>query len=403
MSAAATPAIGSPPPARTGGVPKHNNFDFLRLFLAALVVFSHSWALGLGSEDHEPFFQLTRHTIFGHGTTLGHLAVNGFFVISGYLITASWERRRSTLDYFKKRAARIYPGFIVCTVLCVFALPYLVMPNDAWRHAPPVWFALDTLRLHYESYPQDADGKSIAFLGNAYPGSTNGSLWSIPYEFWCYVGVAVLGVFGLMSRRASVLVIYVLSLLVAAVFSGWHIRFGGNVFGAVFGFPPFWARLLPFYLAGVVAWRYRDVLPFNALGGAIALIGLALTCAIPHGWSIGLPVFGAYLLLWICLEPKFPVLKTSRWGDWSYGLYLYAFPVQQIVVWQFGGSMDPWLLCAISLPVSLVAGAISWHVVEKWFLRAAHSVPNRAAVPSSDAVACLPVPCSIQSDGTESR
>jgi peptidoglycan/LPS O-acetylase OafA/YrhL len=377
--------LSTPAPLpRPTGVPKHNNFDCLRLFLAALVVVSHSWALGLGSEEGEPFFQLTRHTIFGHGTTLGHLAVNGFFVISGFLITASWDRRKSTLDYFRKRVARIYPGFIVCAVLCVFALPCLIMPTADWRHASPVQFVLDTLRLRYESYPQDASGKSIAFLGNAFPRSTNGSLWSIPYEFWCYIGVALLGTLGLMGRRAVVLVLYVMSLLVALVFSGWHIQFGGSWFGTVFGFPPFWARLLPFYLAGVVAWRYRDVLTFNSLGGAIALSGMAVTCVIPHGWSVGLPLFGAYFLLWLCLDAKFPVIKTSRWGDWSYGLYLYAFPIQQLIVWTSGGSMNPWLLLAISLPASLVAGALSWHLVEKWFLRAVHrETPVKPVTPEA--------------------
>ncbi len=378
MSAAAPPAAPSAPIPRPAGVPKHNNFDFLRLFLAALVVLSHSWALGVGSEAGEPFFRLTRHTIFGHGTTLGHLAVNGFFVISGFLITASWDRRKSTFDYFRKRFARIYPGFIVCAALCVFALPYVIMPTTDWRHASPVAFALDTLRLRYESYPQDAAGKSIAFLGNVFPRSTNGSLWSIPYEFWCYVGVALLGVLGLMTRRANVLVLYVLSMLVALLFSGWHIQFGGSWFGAIFGFPPFWARLLPFYLAGVVAWRYRDAIRYTPVGGAVALIGLAVTCAVPHGWSVGLPLFGTYLLLWLALESRFPVVKSSRYGDFSYGLYLYAFPIQQLIVWKAGGSMNPWLLLAVSLPASLIAGALSWHLVEKWFLRAVH----RAPVPS---------------------
>jgi peptidoglycan/LPS O-acetylase OafA/YrhL len=375
QSHAAIATLSTPVP-RPAGVPKHNNFDFLRLFLAALVVFSHSWALGVGSEEGEPFFQLTRHTIFGHGTTLGHLAVDGFFVISGFLITASWDRRRSTFDYFKKRVARIYPGFIVCAALCVFALPYLVMPHGDWRHAPIGRFLVDTARLYYESYPQGADGKSIIFADNVFPGrSSNGSLWSIPYEFWCYVGVAVIGMLGLMSRRSIVLALFALSLLTAAVFSAGHIQFSGNVFGTIFGFPPFWARLLPFYLAGVVAWRYRDVLQFNAIGGAVALIGLAVTCAVPHGWTVGLPVFGAYFLLWLSLESKLPVVRTSRFGDFSYGLYLYAFPIQQLIVWKAGGSMNPWLLLAISLPVSLIAGALSWHLVEKWFLRVAHRVP----------------------------
>ncbi|MFT3788727.1 MAG: acyltransferase [Tepidisphaeraceae bacterium] len=371
MTATASASQTQPQPgAQSAAVRNHrkNNFDFLRLFLAALVVLSHSYAIGVGSEAGEPLARLLRHRIFDTHVTFGMLAVDGFFIVSGYLITASWERKKSTLDYFHKRVARIYPGFVVCAALCVYALPPLVMSGD-WHTAPPHKFLFDTARLYFTSYPLDADGRSIIFLGNAHPRTSNGSLWSIPYEFWCYIGVALLGVFGAIRRSSALVTVFVIAVLTSFVFSLANIQFGGSWFGKVFGFPPFWARLLPCYLSGMVLYRLRDTLKLTPMGGLISTLGLVVLLFVPHGWSIGLPTFGAYLLLWLATEQRLPHLNVTRFGDWSYGTYLYAFPIQQLLVFYNGGRMNPLWLCAIALPLSLLAGALSWHAVERWFVK----------------------------------
>ena len=97
--------------------PRENNFNFLRFALAVLVLFSHSFSLIHGGDRWDWLYILTRGQVFGGG-----LAVDGFFIISGSLILQSWLRSLSAGDYLRKRALRIYPGYLVCALLCIFVV-----------------------------------------------------------------------------------------------------------------------------------------------------------------------------------------------------------------------------------------------------------------------------------------
>src|ERR1700722_2670887 len=150
---------------------KENNFDFLRLALAVLVIFSHSFPLGAGSEIHEPLRVLT------HGEmTFGAFAVDLFFVMSGFLIAGSAERSGNMGSFLKKRVARIYPAFVVSAILMVLIVLPLSGGTFAEAHWPArLWdFTLQTFRLqafHVEG----------AFAHNPYPSVLDGSVWSIQY------------------------------------------------------------------------------------------------------------------------------------------------------------------------------------------------------------------------------
>ena len=174
---------------------RENNFDFMRLSLAVLVIYSHGYALGLGSEANEPFVRWTGGQVSG-----GAIAVDAFFVMSGFLIAASAERSRGVLRFLKKRFARIYPAFVVAALITAI----LIVPISGGRFVFSGWigraadFAWATFRLVEFSYVG-------VFAGNPYPNVINGSTWSIAYEFWCYIGVAVLMSSGLLRRRALVL------------------------------------------------------------------------------------------------------------------------------------------------------------------------------------------------------
>ncbi len=352
---------------------RRNNFDFLRLFLAILVIYSHSYALGLGNEDGEILFRALRVKLFGLHMTLGALAVGGFFIISGFLITMSWDRRRSVWDYFKKRIARIFPGFLVAAALGAYLVPIYAGSSGT---VEPSRFIAGAARLI-------AVENRGAFPTNIYPAATNGSLWSIPYEFWCYIAVAALGLSGLIARNSVLVVMFVASLAIAfaMAITEWNPASGtpARVFGVLsktIGDPVFWARLAPFYLAGVVAHRCRRHIPLNGRVATIALLLLIAAAFVPAGWAVALPVCGAYLIFWFAFHPSIPSIPAARFGDLSYGTYLYGFPIQQTCVMLAGGSMHPLALLAASLPLSLLAGALSWHGVERWFLRSRKSNSN---------------------------
>ncbi len=223
-------------------------------------------------------------------------------------------------------------------------------------------FVVQTLRLqefHYEG----------AFPGNPASGAINGSVWSIQYEFWCYIGVAFLGMTGLLRSSRWLIGIFAGSLAMSLLFAVFKWKLGGGFLGVVFGYPPLWTRLLPMYMAGVVFYRLRGHVTLRSSWIIAACISLAIAAVLPYGWTIVFPIAGTFLVLTLAFHRAVPLHGWSRYGDFSYGAYLYAFPVQQLVMRFIGHPVPPWELFFLAVPLSLMCAFMSWHLVEKWFLR----------------------------------
>ncbi|MBV9743100.1 MAG: acyltransferase [Acidobacteriia bacterium] len=350
-------------------VSRRNNFDFIRLCLAVAVIFSHSFPLGTGLEASEPVAVLT------HGqTTAGAIAVDLFFIMSGYLITASFENSASPWRFLEKRIRRIYPGFLAAMLVSVGVVVPLASARlgGAGLTDQFVNFFGNTLRLREFA-------SSGGFAHNAFPGALNGSVWSISYEFWCYIGVLLLGVFRVLGRRRLMALIFWLSWATSIVVAIRDWRPGNSIPGMIFGYPPFWARLLPMYLSGVLFYIYRRQIALTWRGLVIAGATLALACWIPFGWTLVFPLAGAYLLFAAAFTASGRFSGFAAHGDFSYGTYLYAFPIQQILLQALGGRANPYLLFAAATPISLVVAIGSWHCVEKRFLRSNRRIASVAA------------------------
>ena len=347
---------------------RHNNFDFIRLCLAVTVIFSHSFPLGTGVETSEPVSVLTHGQI-----TAGAIAVDLFFIMSGYLITASFQNSSSPWRFLEKRIRRIYPGFSAAMLVSVLVVVPMASATLTGRALADrlLNFAGNTLRLTEFS-------SSGGFAHNAYPGALNGSVWSISYEFWCYIGVLLLGIFGVLGRRRLVALIFWLSWVASIVVAIRNWRPGISILQMIFGYPPFWARLLPVYLSGVLFYIYRDKIAITRRGVIVAGSVLALACWIPFGWTVVFPFAGAYLLFAAAFAPRVPFSGLAARGDFSYGTYLYAFPVQQLLVQALGGRANPYWLFAAATPIVLLMAIGSWHLVEKRFLRASRRVASMA-------------------------
>lgn len=345
---------------------KENNFDFIRLMLAILVIFSHSYPLGAGSESNEPVRRLTHDQ-----TTAGGIAVDLFFVISGFLITASFVRSSSVWKYFQKRVCRIYPGFIAVMLLSAWVLlpaigGHVSGGSLASQFANFSGHTATLVEFKYEN----------AFITNPYPLAVNGSAWSISYEFWCYIGIALLGVAGLLRQRAVILGLFLTSVVVSCLALDSNLNVGTSHFVHIvsrgffllFGVPSNWARLGPLYLAGTVAYLYR---PFFKLRWSWAIASLLLllgACWVPWGWAAVFPFAGSYLTLFVAYFPALRLHNWARYGDFSYGTYLYAFPVMQILMRWIGHPVSPVLLFIPATFITLGVAGLSWHGVEKWFL-----------------------------------
>lgn len=329
-----------------------NNFDAIRFGLAALVIFSHSFPLLSGSNATEPLYRLT-----GGQASLGGVAVEGFFILSGFLVTHSWARSDGIRAFLLKRARRIYPAFAVLSILSLLLvvpvacrIPFGTLPDG------PLWREAASLALLRGVEPPGA------FPQNSIH-AINGSLWSIPKEAGCYVGTAILGLAGALRRRACVPALLIAAILASLAFRIWNLSYGA-----------LWAHVLPYFLAGMCVYLYRDRIPITTRGAALALLAFVPATLVPHGWAVAAPLAGAYLLFWLGFNRTLGLHGWAKHGDFSYGMYLYAFPLQQLIVQEIGPT-SPLALFALSLPASVAMGALSWHGVEKWFVRHRVKVP----------------------------
>jgi peptidoglycan/LPS O-acetylase OafA/YrhL len=321
----------------------YDNFALIRLALAVAVVVSHAFSVSIGSTRFEPLFAMT-------GFTLGEHAVNGFFAVSGFLVTMSFERR-GWRRYVLARSLRLAPGLVVAT-LAVVALGAALtrLPAAEYWREPSLWrFILRTLTEFKSSAPLPG-----VFEANPYP-FPMGTVWTLKYEVFCYIGVLVLGVSGLLQRRIATLV------LVAGLFAGLV---------AVDAFAPNAServhttlRLgLAFSIGGCLyVWRDR------AKVSTVAVAVLALATALLHTSPLYKALLFAaesYGVLWLALMPGLSHPALALRHDFSFGTYLYGWPVQQTVV-HFVPTAGALFLLVPSLVVTLGVAAFSWFFVER--------------------------------------
>jgi peptidoglycan/LPS O-acetylase OafA/YrhL len=323
---------------------RRNNFDALRLCAALSVVVTHAFLLGEDSLDHDPLMRLT-----GGQCPLGVAGVFVFFIISGFLVTGSWEATRSVPRFLMKRALRIYPGLALCLVLLAFVLgpaatslppgDYLADPGGYLYVAANLLMNVDVNSLPAVRFTDFAAGQVV-----------DGPLWSLPNEVLMYLMVAALGGLGLV--RAGVIGVLMAAGLVGVVLD----TSAGNALPG----QALW--LLPFFASGMALYKLRAA---PILRGRYALVALAgLGASIPLNLFIfGFAVFGGYLVIYLAFAGRI-VIPATRFGDLSYGLYIYGWPVQQVVVRALGGAAPWWQVLALALPVVLVLAALSWRLVE---------------------------------------
>lgn len=337
---------------------RKNNFGFLRLLFAAMVVVSHSPELLDGNRSREI---LTR--LFGT-MSFGEVGVHGFFIISGYLITKSFIESRSTASYLSKRFLRIFPGYLFSFAFCVLLVAPFVDGGNSILSVPVLrhlFFQAITLK------PPDVPG---VFQGLPYP-ILNGAMWTIAYEFRCYLAAASIGLLGLYtSRYRAVLLISLIALLmlnVTGAVHGFH-----TVHDDIVGSPQQTVEFSGIFGMGAIYYLFRDKVPLTnpgALLAAVLLIALLFSHALA---GTAFTIFGGYLILWFAFKAR--VVSLSRFDnkvDISYGLYLYAWPIQNLIVW-IDRTIDPWLLCCMSIFCAGVLGYASWMLVEKPMLRFAY-------------------------------
>lgn len=341
-----------------------DNFLALRLVAATLVIYGHSWPIGNRTGVVEWLSRVW-------GVFSGTVAVNAFFFVSGFLVTMSWTRRGSLRSFARARLLRIYPALLTCVVFCAFGLGAAVtrLPPSAYFASARVYrylLADGTLA----SLQYDLPG---VFETNRYGSAVNGSLWTLPAELQMYGWVAALGMIGALGSRRRFAV--ALACLVAVgTMPGHRIPLVSSEIYSGFS---------AFFAAGAACWMFRDRIPVSGVLLA-ALVALCVAARPTRAYAPAFAATTAYFCLWFVFLPR--RRREQRAADYSYGLYLYGFPMQQLVAWRWP-DMGPWPLFAMSLPPALLLAAASWHWIEKPALklreRAARSDPVSCCVPSA--------------------
>lgn len=348
----------------TGGQRRHANaFDALRMIAASAVLFSHAFVL----------YGFVEPNVL-RGESLGTLAVHVFFVISGYLIAQSWEADPDLRRFFIRRGLRIMPGLIVVVLLTVLLLGPVVSTLS-----PAEYFGAELTWQYLLSNVSLIVGVAAlpgVFLDNPYPHAVNNSLWTLFYEVLMYSLLALIGWalarFGAVARRRLALAVF----CAAALGS-----FALNVLGVTvwkFQPPVFWRiglqldvvslfALTAYFFAGTVLNAYRDRIdpkPVPALCALAVLAALSIFGPVSATALLAMLVLPYALIAAAWHLPR--AFQALHGRDYSYGIYVYAFPVQQ--TFSMLGTANGWSFGAVvllSCVFTLALAMLSWYWVEK--------------------------------------
>lgn len=327
----------------SGGHP--SGFDYLRIFLAAEVL---AWHTVLMSYGHEVQNDMLNTSLL---RAIPALILPMFFALSGFLVAGSLDRSHSFLRFMVLRFLRIFPALCIVVVLSAVVLgPLITVYSIKDYFSDPLFgkYFLTLLGIVQNELPG-------VFVSNPFPTIVNGQLWTIPREMLCYTILGCASVVGIFRRPYIFLFLALIGQLLFA-------------FRVAFGDPIIWGNVPPnvlylCFFAGSTFYLFKNVIPFHLGAAMTALTTSIIIIYIPGGaYFVAFPVAYATVCLGLLSPPKTFLVKT---GDYSYGLYLFAFPIQQLMAMQTTLANEWYINLGLSLPVSLAVAYCSWHLVEK--------------------------------------
>ncbi|MFI6235170.1 acyltransferase family protein [Micromonospora sp. NPDC050784] len=372
-----------PPAVRVGrGLPtladrfdaRANSIGLLRMALAFAVLVAHCWPLALG------------RPMLGSSETMrqadvGKLAVYGFFVLSGFLITSS-ALRFSPLRYLWHRALRILPALWVCLLVTALVIAPAIAYYERgtldgfWGHPQgPLQYLRSNWLFAMDQWTISGILRDVPYgRGIESGGPVNGSLWTLRYEVLCYFMLAALAATAVLARARGAVVLLLLGVYGVVVED--FVRGDGLVVlpakhGVLGPYPvvgTFEKNLVIYltfaFLLGAVAKLYAHRVPMTGWLAALAAVGVAVTARAGGFYVLGVPLL-AFLLLYLAVGLPRWLHPIGRKRDYSYGVYIYAFPVQQVVALLIGVRYGFVTYLAVSSAGTLALAALSWHLVER--------------------------------------
>lgn len=335
---------------------KNNVFDYIRILLATFVIIAHAYPIFLGMGFSDP---ITRKILCTE--SLGGIAVIGFFVLSGFMITQSMVYSKNNKEFFIKRIIRIFPALILMLLLTIFVLGPLVYDGDIkqyFSNKSVVKYLIDNINLlGNTSYSIEG-----VFVNNPYPAAINGSLWSLKHEFIAYIILMVFSRLSIIKNRKGMLgitgisvIVYILNIKLQPIFNVM------NNIGVVAEISQF-TKLIMYFFIGSTIYLYKDKIKMNfkyfILAILILLTGICLN-ATKYALIITIP----YILMYLgTIKLKKDILKCI--GDFSYALYIYAFPIQQLLVYYFKDKINLYQYIILSIIIVMAISIITTILID---------------------------------------
>lgn len=334
---------------------KDNNFNLIRFIAALLVLLSHSFPLA-GTGGAEPLKSLI-------GISAGAVAVDIFFITSGYLITSSYFSRSNIIAFVWARLLRIYPGLIIAVLFCVFVIGLFFTTHNAdsyLSHRQTLEYLVKNISLIF-GVEYKLPG---VFLNVPYKEAVNGSLWTLPYEVKMYaLLVLILGFISYLERWIKVFSIKNSIFLISLFSISLHIWNNYHPF-----LPEQFVRLFSMFFVGAVFFLWSEKVLLSTKLSLFAFLALLLTSFTNDVFFIFYCILLPYLVFYLAYIPSGFIRRFNDFGDYSYGIYIYAFPVQQSIA-AIIPNVSVLTMMALSFACTLILSILSWHLIEKRFLK----------------------------------
>lgn len=321
---------------------RSNNLNLVKFIAALFVIISHAYPLCKGAEYNDILSDLSRNSI-----AFGSLAVAIFFMSSGFFVTKSLLKSKDSKKYLHNRFIRIFPPLwftlLVCILVCglffsTYSLGKYFLSSDFFK------YCLNFILIPIHNLPG-------VFMNNIYPGVINGPLWTLPIEFVCYLVLLLAYKLNLVNKKSYKYV----ALLFIVAFVGINL-----IPLSIKGY------IQPCFLFfwGSFYWIYRDKITMNNTYFLISLVAFVLLIVLGYG-HVASFLFVPYLTLYIAFCLPQCNNRLASLGNLSYDIYLCGWPIQQMIISLFGGSMLVGMNILISIPLSILVGYITYSLVEK--------------------------------------
>lgn len=327
---------------------KSENLHFMRFIAAIMVILSHSFSLCAGSIEQEWAILLTNSQL-----TMGGISVSIFFLCGGYLISMSMEKAKTASKYFEARLIRLLPPlfFVTLTVTLLGGWITTLSPVEYYTSADTWKYMLNSVFILTHNLPG-------VFEGNISNATVNGALWTLPVEFICYILCFIAYKLGFMNKKRFP---WSIPLVCVGAVGVWMV-------GSIIPLAREVVRPVLLFYIGMGYWIYREHIRFEMKYLLIAIVGLVVLFIFRLGLPAMLFCFPYIMMtLWFGFDQCSP--NIGKLGNYSYGIYLWGCPIQQTIVYLFGGKMNPYVNFLIAIPFAIVLGIITYEISEKRFIK----------------------------------